>query len=345
MRRQIREFRPWLSDTLEARAVPATLGVTTPVGLFGINVTLPNQVPTTSPQVQKAFAAFDQSYINAVDTILLAPSVNGVTVPSANRAAFDAAVEQSLETLAQQLVLSVTATTTTGSTTSSVSNQVVAAIVGNGSTSLESQLLAVSTTTIQLDLANATSVGTTSSTPLSTIVSTAEQVRPTTRVPDSESTGTSTFLTNPTSTSSSSSLTSTRAANDVRSAFGNFLNDYFQAVQNTLLATDAAGQVNPTANRTAFDAQVNQALQSLETRLSTTLTRYPAATGLGPQIQSALEGNGASSLKTQLTNLATPSSTQATVVRDFTLGSTQAIAQALSLISGDVASALSPAGN
>jgi hypothetical protein len=342
MRRQLRAFRPWLSEVLEARAVPATLGVSTPIGVLGIKVNLPSQVPTTSTQVQNAFTAFDQSYINAVDTILLAPNSNGLSVPTANRAAFNAAVEQSLETLAQQLVLSVTSTTTTGSTSSSsVSNQVVAAIVGTSSTSLESQLLAVSTTTIQLDVATVTSTSTSTSTTLSNAVSTVEQVRPTTRVPDAESTGSATFST---STSSASASASTIAANQVRSAFGNFLNDYFQAVQNTLLAPGASGQANPTASRAAFNAEVNQAIQTLETRLTTTLSQTRSTAGLGPQVLATLEGNGGSSLKSQLTNLATPSGTEATVVRDFTLGSTQAIAQALSLISGDVAAALSVAG-
>jgi hypothetical protein len=345
--RPLRAFRPWLSETLENRTVPTTLGVTVPTGILGLSVTLPKQVPASSPQVQAAFVAFDQSYINAVDTILLAPGSNGLIVPSANREAFDSAVEKSLETLAEQLVLSIpsTSTTTTPSTTSTVSNQVVDAITGNSSTSLESQLEAVSIATIQLNLANLTSVGTTgSSTVLANVVTTAEQVRPTNRIADAESTGSTSFQTSPISTSSASS-SSSKAANDVRSAFGNFLNDYFQAVQNTLMAPDATGQVNPAANRSAFDAKVNQALQTLETRLSTRLTRYPATTGLGPQIQSAIEGSDASSLKSQLANLATPTGSQASVVRNFTLGSTQAIAQVLSLISGDVANLLGPSGN
>ncbi len=340
MRRLLRAFRPWLSEPLEVRAVPTTLNVVVPSGIPGISVALPKQVPINSPQVQAAFATFDQSYIKAVDTILLAPGPNGVVVPSANRAAFDTAVEKSLETLAEQLVLSLS---TTGSTPSTVSNQVVSAITGPGSTSLESQLQSLSTTSLQLNLANVTSIGTT---PLTTmvpnIVTTAEEVRPTNRVPVAESTGPATYLADPTSTSASST---TKAGNDVRSAFGNFLNDYFQAVQGTLLAPDATGQVNPSANRAAFDAKVNQALLSLETRISTSLTRYPATSGLGPQIQSVIEGNNARSLKTQLNQLATPSGSQAAIVRSFTLGSTHAIAQALSLISGDVAGALSPVGN
>ncbi len=337
--RQLRAFRPRLSDALEVRAVPATLGVVVPTGILGLSVTLPKQVPVNSPQVQAAFAHFDQSYINAVDNILLAPNANGLIVPSANLSAFNASVEKSLQALAEQLVLSTT------STTSAVTNQVVDAITGSGSTSLESQLQAISLSNIQLNLANVTSVGTsTSSALLANVVTTAEEVRPTNRVPVAESTGVTTFLTDPTTTSSSSAST-TKAANDVRSAFGNFLNDYFQAVQGTLMAADATGQVNPAANRPAFDSKVNQAILSLETRISTTLTRYPATSGLGPQIQSALEGNGASSLKNQLANLETPSGSQAAVVRSFTLGSTQAIAQALSLINADVAKVLGSVGN
>jgi hypothetical protein len=338
--RQLRAFRPRISEAaLEARAVPTTLGVVIPTGVFGLNVTLPQQVQAGSPKVQAAFATFDQSYIRAVDTILLAPDVNGLVVPSSNLASFNAAVEKSLETLAQQLVLSLS---TTGSTTSSVSDQVSSAIVGSSPTSLESELQAISIANIELNLANVTSVSTpTTPTLVPNVVTTAEQVRPTTRVPVAEATGASTFLSD---SSTLSTPSTTKAANDVRSAFGNFLNDYFQAVRGTLLAPSTAGQVNPAANRAAFDAKVNQAIQTLETRLSTTLTRYPATSGLGPQIQAALEGNDASSLKNQLGTLPTPAGSQASLVRSFTLGSTQAIAQALSLISGEVSTVLNPPG-
>jgi hypothetical protein len=338
--RPLRSFRPRVSDNLEARAVPATLGVVVPSGVLGLNVTLPTQVPVQSPEVQAAFTAFDQSYINAVDNILLAPNANGLIVPSANRTSFNSAIDQSLETLAEQLVQSVGTTST-----STVNDQVVAAIVGSSPTSLESQLSALSTTTIQLNLANVTSTGTSvSPTVVANVVTTAEEIRATSPVPVAESVDPATVTTSPASTSSTSSTPSTKAANDVRSAFGNFLNDYFQAVQNTLMAPSPTGQVNPSANRAAFDAKVDQALQTLETRLSTTLASSPSTTGLASQVQAAIEGNNASSLKSQLAQLTTPAGNEAAVVRSFTLGSTQAIAQALSLISGDLAKAFA-AGN
>lgn len=340
--RQQHAFRPQVPENLESRAVPSVAGIAIPAGVFGISVTLPSQVPIDSPQVQAAFAAFDQSYIRAVDTVLLAPGPNGAIVPSANRAAFDAAVEQSLETLAQQLLQSLGGSASAGSTTQI---QVVKAIVGPDSNSLESQLAALSTTAIGLTVPLTTHTGDNAPPLLApNVVTTAEQVRPTLRVPVAEGTFLSNTSTNPTSSSSSASSPASQATAAIRSAFGSFLGDYFKSVQGVLLSPDATGRVNPQANRSAFDARVDQALQSLEALLASTSSRYPATSGLTPRIQAAIGGNAASSLRTQLANLSTPENAQAAVVRDFTLGSTRAIAQVLSLINGDVSKLLGSEG-
>ena len=319
-------------ESLEPRAVPAAtvVGVTIPTGLPGISVTLPSQVPVDSPQVKAAFVAFDQSFLNAVDNVLLAPGPNGLVVPSANRAAFDAAIENSLDLLATALLQSLGNT----SATSPAAAQISDAITGGGSNSLESQIQALSTEAIEVALPPIPNLVTVSEsqTVVPLTVATAELVRPTLRPPVSSEDLATNLVADPTSAASSSS----RAANDIRSAFNNFLNDYFKAVQGVLLAADANGQVDPQAHRAAFDARVNQALQSLDLRLSATIVHYPAASPLAPQVQSAIGGAGAASLKSRLSGLATPDGPQAAVVRDFTLGSTKAIARALSLISGDV---------
>ena len=334
-----RAFRPWLSEVLEPRAVPSTSGVATPTGVLGITVTLPAQVSPSNPRVQAAFAAFDRSYIRAVDTILLAPGADGLVVPLRNREAFDASVERSLEALAGQLILSLNPATTPAD--SAAASQVVSAIVGDGANSLESQLLALPTTAIGLQVPGAS---TTANGPAAAlvpiVVDAAEQVRPTNRVPVAEAAGPSTTPANPTSMSTSPS----KASGDVRSAFNNFLNDYFKAVQGVLLAPVDGGRVDPPARRADFDARVDQALRSLGTRLSSTLTLDPATSTLGPRVVSTIEGAGAGSLKSRLASLATPDASEAAVVRDFTLGSTRAIAQALSMIAGDVAKLLGPAG-
>ena len=349
--RKSRVFRPSVAEILEARAVPSLAGVPLATGLPGISVTLPSQISPTNPQVQAAFTAFDASYTRAVDALLASPGAGGLVVPSSSLATFDAAIEQSLNTLAQQLVLSLnpgsttttTTTTTTGTATSGVAIQVVAAIVGGGSSSLEGQLLALPVATIEQEVPTASVVATT--TPAGAaqaLVGTIEQVRPTVRVPVAEAAGPST-TTGPASTASPSAG-STRAADAVRSAFNGFLNDYFGAVQGVLLAPTSAGQVAPAANRAAFDAKVGQSLQSLQVRLAAALAADPTTSALKPQVLTAIGGAGASSLKGQLANLATPQAAQASVVRDFTLGSTRAIARALALIGGDLAKAVAPAG-
>ena len=336
--RKHRAFRPQLSEILESRAVPSTVvGASTPTGILGISVTLPRQISPSSPQVQAAFAAFDQSYIRTVDNVLFAPGADGLVVPLRNRAAFDAAVERSLETLAQQLISSLNPASTT-SAGSTAASQVVSAIIGGGSNSLEGQLLALPVAAIGAEVPGNSAIANGSAQSLvPNIVDAAEQVRPTSRVPVAEAAGPSTTPTDATSTSSTTPA-------DVRSAFNNFLNDYFKAVQGVLLAPGAGGQANPQARRADFDAKVDQALRSLGTRLSAALARDPSTSALGPQVQSTLAGTGAGSLKGRLASLATPDGSQAAVVRDFTLGSTRAIAQALSLIAGDISKLLGPAG-
>jgi hypothetical protein len=334
-------FRPQLTEILEARAVPSMAGVTVATGIHGISVTLPKQVSLTNPQVQAAFKAFDQSYIQAVDTLLSTAGPNGLVVSSTSLATFDSTIEQSLQALAKQLVLSLNAGST-GSTTSPAASQIVSAIVG-GSNSLESQLLGLSLAQLQASVPGALGASGGSSTGLvPNAVTTAEQVRVPVRVPEAEEVGTSPST--DTALSPTTTSPSTQAADDVRSAFNSFLGDYFKAVQGTLLAPGSTGQVNTQANRAAFNAKVDQALQSLQTTLAASLGRYPATSALGPQIKSAIEGAGASSLKGQLANLATPEGAQATVVRNFTLGSTRAIAQALASIGADVAKVMAPAG-
>ena len=337
-------YRPRLSEILEARAVPATLGVLTPTGLVGISVTLPGQIPTNSPQVKAAFTAFDQSYIKAVDLILEAPGSDGLVVPGRNQAAFVTAIEQSLADLAKQLVLSLNpspigSTVPTGSS-SSADSQVVSAILGSGSTSLESQLLARGTSVLSLSVPGLSSTTTSSTAALvPNMVNTAEQVRPTVRVADGVGATTADLA-----TISGPGAGSSRASEDVRAAFGGFLKDYFQAVQGVLLAPGSNGRVQSQANRAAFDARVAEALQSLELSLTTTLGRDPATSGLGPQLRSTIEGDGSASLKARLANLATPEASQAATVRDFTLGSTRAVAQVLSLLNGDIAKLLGATG-
>ena len=338
-------FRPQLTETLEPRAVPSMAGVTVETGIPGVTVTLPKQVSLTNPQVRAAFTAFDQSYYRAADALLSTAGPDGLIVSTNGQAAFVRSIEDSSQILIEQLVQSL-GTPSTGSTTSTsvVAAQVVAAIVG-GSNSLESQLLGLSLAQIESQVPNASATsGGSNQALVPNVVTTAEQVRVTNRVPVAEAVGPATAASDLASTAKSPASPSPKAADDVRSAFGNFLNDYFKAVQGTLLAPGSAGQVSPQANRAAFDAKVNQSLQSLETSLSASLGRYPATSGLGPQIKSALEGNGPSSLKAQLANLATPQGAQSAVVRDFTLGSTRAIAQALAAIGGDVAKLVGPAG-
>jgi len=341
-------FRPRIDEILESRAVPSAAGIATPTGIFGITVSLPPQVPTDSPRVQAAFAAFDQSFLRAVDNVLYAPGPDGRVTPSANRSAFNAAVEQSLETLAQQLIqvlenpLAPGSPTTPTTTNSATESQVVEAIIGTSQSSLESQLLALATSSLSLTTPLSTHTGESSAASLvPNVVTTAELVRPTNRVPVAEGLFPSNSLATPSTSSASSDAL--QASREIRSAFGGFLSDYFKAVQGVLLVPDASGRIDTLANRAAFDARVSQALLSLESGLASAASRSPVTRGLTPHLQAAIGGDAATSLKSQLATLPTPANPQAAMVREFTLSSTQAIAQALALINSDLSRLLDPA--
>jgi len=343
-------FRPQVSEILDPRAVPSLAGVSLATGIHGISVTLPQQISPTNPQVQAAFAAFDQSYIQAVDTLLTANATNGLVVSSTSRANFVSAIETSLQTLAEQLIASLGTTATTGSTTTAptltpsiAATEVVVAITGTGPNSLENQILALSIEQIENQISLTTATSNPSNQGLvPNMVTTAEQIRRTTVVPVLESTGAAS--TTDLVAASSLSSDASQAAAAVRSAFGAFLNDYFKAVQGTLLAAGSNGQVSPSSNRPAFDTKVSQAIQSLDTTLTASLARYPATSGLGSKLQSTIEGTGPSSLQGQLASLATPESSQGAVVRNFTLASSRTIAQFLAAVNADVAKLIGPSG-
>jgi hypothetical protein len=332
--RKHRVFRPQLSESLEARTVPSTAGVGSTATLLGISVSLPSQVQVGNARVQAIINTFDQTYEQAVESVLLAPGPGGSINLAANRPAFDAAVVKALDTLATDLVQ----TLGNVSPTSPAATQVVDAITGNSPNSLESQLLALPTQAIEPVAAAASiSVPLTNSTPvpLPTLGAVADQSRPTARILIPQGV--------PSATEAAGTATGASAdvAQQIRQAFGTFLEDYFQAVKGVLLANQG-GTVNPQATRAEFDAHVSRALQALGGNLSGTLVRYPAASGLAPQIRESIASDQAASLKSQLKGLPTPAGPQAAIVRDFTMGSVKLVADALSMITGNVSQALRP---
>lgn len=338
-----RAFRPRVLEFLEDRAVPsvaglsAPAGISTPAGVFNLSVTLPPQVRVGSPPVAAAFAAFDASVERSVEVLLLAPGPGGTVDPSANRAAFNRAVVGALDTLAADLVRSLGDTSTSAG--SAAASRVVSAIVGDGPGSLENQILALATASIRA-VAIPVPVHLTppTPTPLTTFVDTAEQVRPTLRPPVAPG-----DVAPPSTVGDLAASPSAGATQGVRSAFGDFLKDYFRAVDGVLLAAGPDGRVAPGAHRADFDAQVDRALERLGGELTATLGRHPAASSMVPKVLRAVEGDGPDSLRSRLGALPTPAGPQAATVRDFTLGSTRAVAGILAMISDDVARLLRPA--
>jgi hypothetical protein len=328
---------------LEDRLVPSLAIAPPPPIALGQHMPLPAQAqPRVNPQASAAFATFLQSYSAAVDSILLAPDADGTINPSANRAAFDAAVEQALETLANDLVASLGSV----SPSSPLATQVVVAILGDSPDSLKSQLMALSTTAIEQGASARTVVADATQATRQASALVADLIATPSRSLVAQGTTTAAAETAiltiklPTAAATRPSAT---AVQEVRGAFGGFLNEYYRAVRDVLLAPGPGGTVDPAANRVAFDARVNLLLQSLADSLARSLRAEPSATALITRVQTAIAGDGSASLQGRLASLPTPASPEAAAIRDFTLGSFRAVIAAFARVTGDASPALAAA--
>jgi hypothetical protein len=136
---------------------------------------------------------------------------------------------------------------------------------------------------------------------------------------------------------------SSQALQDIRDAFTTFLNEYFQAVRSVFLGASRYGQIDTLADRSTFDADVDAALQVLDGRLCdivNSVNSDPASSTLTAAIREAILGDAPDSLKRQLAVLPTPAGSQATLLREFTLDTFQAVAGVLALIICDVSQIL-----
>ena len=316
-----RWFRPLVSDDLECRVVPSTASVALPPAIFGQTVPLPPQLQT-GDQAREAFDAFLQSYSQAIQSVLLAPGPNGSIDLEANREAFDAIVKQALTALTSQLVQSLGKVPLNSPEVA----QVVDAIIGDGPDSLENQLLGLSTATIVQDAATGSLAGDT----LHTIVQAAAQVT------QAVVYGTNSLLVTQAIVSATPAVVavgnndatidlSSQSLTEVRNAFSTFMNDYFQGVKDVLLAPDPYGKIDPSASRSVFDAKVTVSLQALIDEVSASGAFRGTSLESAEVLREEFLGNDPGSLKNQLASLPSPTGPEATMVRDFTLGSFRSI--------------------
>ena len=264
MRRR-RAFNPQVWDVLEDRVVPSLAAVAPPPILLGQTVALPPQVQHSS-QVHAAFDAFAKSYLAAIDSVLLAPDRSGVVDPAANRPAFDAAVKQALETLAQRVVASLDAQ----SPGSALSTQIVDAILGEGADSLESQLMALSTAAIEGTASETQSLAADAT---QTMQQAATRVAAMIDAPVSPAVAqgvVAAFTSDPVESpdAKAAAEVASQALSRTREAFGAFLSDYFRAVRDVLLASGSNATTDTAAAREEFDARVDASLQVLTDTVS-----------------------------------------------------------------------------
>jgi hypothetical protein len=336
-----RAFRPQVCDLLEDRVVPSPATLQPPAIVMGHPVPLPPPLEG-SPQVQQAFAVFTQFYVQAVDDVLLAPGPNGSVDPAANRAAFDAAVSQALDTLAGNLV-SVLGNVPLNSPAVS---EVIDTIIGADAGSLESLLMAQSTASIE----QAAAAGTPGAVLLPAIGQ--ALARLTGQTPTANSTPV------PQATAAATAVPANFAGDDaaatptdqiltaVRDAFGSFLTAYYLAQRDVLLAPGPDGTINPAANRPAFDEQVSAALRTLVSAIEQDLADGGTAMAAkSARAQDVLVGEDRESLQNQLGAVQTPAESSAALVREFTLSSFRIVMQAFAVVSGDLREQPAPVGS
>jgi hypothetical protein len=336
--RNRRAFKPQITELLESRLVPSLASIPTPTILLGRVVPLPPQVQVqANPQAQAAFDAFIRSYVHAVDHVLLAPTPGGLVDPSANRPAFDAAVKQALGTLANSLVASLGNV----SADSTLAAQIYDAIVGDSPDSLESQLLALSTSAIAQD----TSLPSLQSDAIRVVQQASARVTTIVGAPGSALVAqaqAATLSTSPATLVTPALDSSAQALTEIREEFGSFLSDYFRAVRDLLLAPGTDGKVDIAANRLEFDAWVNSSLAALSDNVSRSLSSESFAPGLTLRSQETIVGGNPGSLAERLDGLPTPTSSEGSVVRSFTLSAFRAITDIFSVITSYVTPVITP---
>lgn len=331
-----RWFRPVLADDLECRVVPSTANVALPPALIGQVAPLPPQLQNAD-QAQEEFLDFVAKYTDAIDSVLLSPGSNGAIDPERNREAFDAVIKQALTTLTDQLVQSLGPVPLNSPEVA----QVVDAMIGDGPESLENQLLGIPTATIVQDATTGTLTGET----LHTIVQAAAQVKQTVDYePNSPPVTQAIVVQSPTAATQSYDKDATidlspRSNTELRNAFSGFMNDYFQTVRDVLLAPDSNGQLDPSANRAEFNAKVEISLQALVDAISVIGALRGAGLQQTARIRLELPSNEPGHLKQQLASLPNPIGPEATLVRDFTLGSFRTIVALFTRLSGPISGA------
>ena len=297
-------------DRLEDRAVPSHLSVRA-VSVQAQDARL----------VAQEFAQFQKTYNQDYRTVLFAADANGNINPANNRVAFDADVANAMNTLATHITADVSNLAANNASLSA--SAISADLLGTTSASLQGQLAALMTPTGVFNAsARAFQKGSRSA------------------INGSQNTLLATIK-NATSTGSGGTTSGNTAAlqsvPQVLSAFRTFQSSYSSEVSNVLYQADSSGNINPTNNRSAFDAKVATDLGTLQASIHTALANVSNDTDLLTQIDSAVTGSGADSLQTQLKNLTTPSGAFTLSARVFRSESAAAVAATNGSVVSDIA--------
>ena len=313
-------FRPRVAEALEERVVPSRAGVSAAVAPASPQTAL-------TARIRGAFSDFEQSLIQAINVDLVLPAYSGAAAFGSSTQALALPLQQGLTTLARDLARVLGETPAEAA----VAGQVRQAILGPARDSLRSRLDALTTASVEQ---GASIYGYTNAV-RQAIAEVFARV-------NQEALAALPAVAAPAGTAATQAPapSSAKAVQGVRAAFASFLDAGLVAVHHTLLAPRTDGTVDPAANRPAFDARVDAALQALAAGLAADLGHSPAVAALAARTQAAIVGDGPDSLRGRLAALPTPTGAQPAQVRAFTLATTRTIGQALAQVAGDVARSL-----
>ena len=300
------KFRPAVNEVLEDRTVPS--------GFFdNIIVSVPAQ---DARQVAQAFETFERSFSKDVQTILYA---SGTTNPSSNQTAFNAQVATDLGTL----------NTSIGTAVSNLS-----ALNPNLASTIQADLLGTASTTLQSELAAVTVPITTSRSAERAFLRQSDNT-----IGQTDFTVTQLVRNATPPAGTVTNATAQTLVSAIGTAFGNFAQGYLNATQATA--------TSPATNRSAFDAAVGTLLTTLNTSVDSAITAANLPSSLATSLTTTLTNDlltGTSttgtSLQAKLAALTSPASATGISAFFFDLRSFRTIFSGQNQVSHDVISAI-----
>ena len=133
-----------------------------------------------------------------------------------------------------------------------------------------------------------------------------------------------------------------QAGDRIGRAFDAFVRDYSRAVQSVLLRVGPDGSVDPSVNRPAFDATIDEALATLADNVEAAVSDATSDPEAASQAVAAILGDSSDSLRSQLDALATEAIAQGESIRTLVADTVEQVRDTQVEVTDLLASGLQP---